>query len=276
MSDPQDPYRPDLSKPAGPPQPQQPPQWGQQSPGQQSPGQSGYGQQGYGQQGYGQQGQYGASYPAAGPGQQWGGSPYGAHQPPSTDGLSITAFVLSLTCCLSFIGMILGFVGLSRTKNGQRKGRWAAVSAIVIGALATLSAAAVFVFAIILGDRSMMPSDAEVGQCGNILNEDRDTIQLLEKDCDSSHDIEVVHVGTYDDIEDSSFLPSNPDDLTDAGIAFGVCTDLMPADDVATLAETDDLRFGIVTEDTSPSGTDPFFCYVELPGDEKLDAPLLD
>lgn len=251
------PYEPNLNKPGDQPQqPQQPPAWGQ-------PGQPG------------QQGQYGASYPASGP-QQWGQSPYGAQQPTTTDGLSITAFVLSLTCCLSFIGLILGFVGLGRTKNNQRKGRWAAISAIVIGALGTLALVAFVVIAIFVGTSSIDPRDAEVGDCGNILSEDRDTITMTSTGCDSKHDLEIVYVGTFDEIEESAFLPSDPDDLTDAGISAGVCTDLMPSEDVATIDESDDdLRYGIVTEDTSPSGDEAFFCYVERPGDEKLDAPVL-
>ncbi|WZH50681.1 MAG: DUF4190 domain-containing protein [Nocardioides alkalitolerans] len=257
------PYEPNLNKPGDQPQqpqqPQQPPAWGQ-------PGQ--------GQPGQGQPGQYGPSYPSYG--QQWGGSPYGAQQPTSTDGISITAFVLSLTCCLSFIGLILGFVGLSRTKNDQRKGRWAAVSAIVIGALGTLAALGTIAVAVFVGTSAIDPRDAEVGDCGNILSEDRDTITMTSKDCGDRHDLEVVYVGTFDEIEDSQFLPSDPDDLTDAGISAGVCTDLMPAEDVATLDESDDdLRYGIVTEDTSPSGDEAFFCYVERLDGEKLEGSLL-
>ncbi|GAB3070594.1 DUF4190 domain-containing protein [Nocardioides zeae] len=250
------PYEPNLNKPGDQPQQPQQPAWGQ-------PGQ-------------GQQGQYGPSYPAYG-GQQWGSqSPYGAQQPTTTDGLSITAFVLSLTCCLSFIGLILGFVGLGRTKNNQRKGRWAAVSAIVIGGLGTLALIGVVAVAVFVGTSAIDPRDAEVGECGNILSEDRDTITMTSKDCDSKHDLEIVYVGTYDEIEDSQFLPSDPDDLTDAGISAGVCIDLMPSEDVATLDEADDeLRYGIVTEDTSPNGDDAFFCYVERPGDAKLEGSLL-
>lgn len=251
------PYEPNLGKPGD--QPQQP-AWGQGGPG---------------PQGQPPQGQYGPSYPAHG-GQQWGGSPYGAQQPTTTDGISITAFVLSLTCCLSFVGLILGFVGLGRTKDNRRKGRWAAVSAIVIGALGTLTAIGIIVVAVFVGTSAIVPGEAEVGECGNILSEDRDTVTMTSKDCGDRHDLEVVYVGTFDEIEDSQFVPSNPDDLTDAGISFGVCTDLMPAEDASTLDEADDdLRYGIVTEDTSPSGDEAFFCYVERSDGEKLEGSLL-
>ena len=62
-------------------------------------------------------------------------NPYGNEPPKKTDPVSIIGFVLSLTCCLSIVGAIMGFVGLGRTKGGKRKGRWAAIAASVIGIL---------------------------------------------------------------------------------------------------------------------------------------------
>ncbi|MET1058262.1 MAG: DUF4190 domain-containing protein, partial [Nocardioides sp.] len=129
---------------------QQPDQYGQQpypQPGGQQGGQYGgqpeqpYGQPGgqYGQQPYGQQ-QYGQ--------QQYGGQQYGGQQPGygqwqgandaqrGTNGASIAAFVLNLTPCgLVIPGWICAIIGLRQIKRDGTKGRWAAISALVLGAL---------------------------------------------------------------------------------------------------------------------------------------------
>ncbi len=50
----------------------------------------------------------------------------------------MTGFVLSLTCCLSLVGAIFGLVGLRRTRQPDgHRGRWAAVTAIVVGFVLT-------------------------------------------------------------------------------------------------------------------------------------------
>ena len=68
----------------------------------------------YGNNPYGQQP---PSNPYGPPG---GGS--GFNQPAKTDGVSIASLVTSLVCCAP-VGLVLGFVGLKRTKGGQRTGR---------------------------------------------------------------------------------------------------------------------------------------------------------
>ncbi|GAA1865040.1 DnaJ domain-containing protein [Myceligenerans crystallogenes] len=55
---------------------------------------------------------------------------------PQTDQISIAAFVLALACS-GVLGIPFGIAGLIRTRNGRRKGRWAAVWAIVIGVVTT-------------------------------------------------------------------------------------------------------------------------------------------
>ena len=84
----------------------------------------------YGNDPYGQQPQNPYGAPGAGA-PQFGGP--GDGQPPKTDAVSIVALVLSFCC--SPVSLVLGIVGIVRTKGGQRKGRWAAIVALVLSIL---------------------------------------------------------------------------------------------------------------------------------------------
>ncbi len=272
MSNPYDPNNPSGTPDGG--------QGGQGNPGEQPPpppyGQPPYGQTPYGQAPYGQDPTPPSPYGQ--PPSPYGQSPYGQSPtqggaPKGTDAVSITGFVLSLTCCLSLIGAILGIIGLKRTKDGQRRGRWAAISATIIGILGTLAFAGIIIAVVFVAGSVIDVDEAEVGQCLNISNEDADSVLPTKKDCDSDHDGEIVYVGTYDEVLGSDFVPTNPDDLTDAGISFGVCTGLMDPADVDKIG--DEFRYGFLTEDVDSEPSDTFFCYVERFDGDKLDASLL-
>lgn len=55
------------------------------------------------------------------------------------DGVSVAALVASLIMC-GPLGFVLGIIGLARTADDKRRGRWAAVAGIAIGSLTTLVA----------------------------------------------------------------------------------------------------------------------------------------
>ena len=207
---------------------------------------------------------YGSPTPsggAGGYGDPYGQTPFGGGElPKKNDAVSIVGFVLSLTCCLSFVGMILGFVGLGRTKDGKRKGRWAAISAIIAGIIGTLALIGGIVFFVVFANSVIEVDQAEVGQCASISTEDSESVLLTEKDCSDSHEAEIVYVGTGDDVANSPFVPANPEDLTDGGISFGVCTSLMDTADVDAIG--DDVEYHIVSETGNPEGDEPFFCYI--------------
>ena len=97
------------------------------------------------------------------------------------------------------MGLILGIVGLSRTKNGVRKGRWAAVSAIAIGIAGTLAFVVTIGFFTWFGTSTVLLSSADVGQCLNVddFSGSHDAT-LWKKDCDEPHDAEVAVVGSFD------------------------------------------------------------------------------
>lgn len=143
-------------------------------------------------------------YPAyGGTPNPYGGNPYGGTPNPyggsaPTDGVSIAGFVLSLLCCTGIVGLVLGIVGISRTKDGQRSGRWAAVSAIVIGVLGTLATVGVGIGIFWVGTNVVTPATADVGQCLDIDGSaGDDSVTMWKKDCDEGHDAEVVATGTF-------------------------------------------------------------------------------
>ncbi|MDT0202811.1 DUF4190 domain-containing protein [Nocardioides sp. AE5] len=220
---------------------------------------------------YGQQPAYGqqpGGYPAGQPYGQWqGGNDAGK----STDGLSIAAFVLSLTCCLSIVGMILGFVGLGRTKGGQRKGRWAAVSAIAIGAVLTLASVGIGVGIWVFAKSMVTEDNVAAGMCMNVSESSGDSVGLRKKECSESHDAQVVYVGTFGEIKDKNLNPTNMDDLTDAGVSYAVCQSLLGSDVSALESSVDgDLKYNIVRWADDPDDDDTFACYVQRADKKKL------
>lgn len=235
------------------------------------PTHSAYGQQpSYDQGAYGQQSSYGQQpYDPNNPYGAWqGGNDAGK----GTDGLSIAAFVISLVCCpLGIIAAILGFIGLGRTKDGQRKGRWAAVSAIIIGIIGTLLSIGVGVAVVFVAKNSIDLDSAKVGQCANI-DVDDDTVMMSKKDCSDDHDGEIVYVGKFSEIENSQFKPSNIDDVTDAGVAYALCSQFI-GDKAAEIDSALDgkAEYGIANEDSSPSSDEKFLCYVKRSDDKKID-----
>jgi hypothetical protein len=59
-----------------------------------------------------------------------------AHVPGGTDGVSIAALILGIIpVTAGVLGIVLGAIGLNRTKDGQRRGRGLAIAGIVLGSL---------------------------------------------------------------------------------------------------------------------------------------------
>ena len=238
-----------------------------------------YGQNSGGSNPYGQN-PYGGGTPPPPPGGGYGayGAPDGSNQPPKTDGVSIASFVLSLLCCTGLIGLILGFVGLKRTKNGQRKGRGFAIAGVAIGivaVLATIAGGAILIFFV---NSVVTPDNAEAGQCVNVTEED-DSVFLRKKDCADSHDGEIVYVGESREIDEAArdlafTMPDSLNSLTsDAEAQKAICSHLVGSD-----AEDfpDDLEWTVAFNESDrddPDDGDPFLCYVE--SDDKLDESLL-
>lgn len=203
-------------------------------------------------------GPYGAS--------PYGASPYGgAPARTPTDAVSIVGFVLSLLCCTSIVGLILGIVGLRRTKNGERGGRWAAISAVAIGIVGTIAFVTTVVFVTWFGTNTVSLGNAEVGQCVDVDEfSDGNDATLWEKDCDEPHEAEIAVADEFD----RDLLASYDEE---GGEAF--CT-LLLADEYAEAVKTGVYEVGVVFEAIEPETGDDFICYLERADGDELGAPI--
>ncbi|HEY1134974.1 MAG TPA: hypothetical protein VGE77_10380 [Nocardioides sp.] len=258
MSEPHDPYRPDLTKPARPEQPGQPepsaPSWAQ---GPQQPA-------------------WGATYPGGAPSQWAPQSPYGAHQSPSRDGVSLTGFFFSLTCCLGFFGMILGLIGLRRTGRGRREGRWAAVSAIVIGGLGTVATGLAIWGGVYFFNNARLVEETRVGACYDRFMDDSSSFPFLSpQDCDEPHDGEMVALTDQRDVDDAfASLGVDQEDASGAQ-RLEACAVLAPARYADALAG-EGIRARFLADEEFPSGSDTVGCFVESADGDPLRDPLID
>lgn len=210
--------------------------------------------------------QGGSGYPPP-PGGGYGAGYSGGSDPlpPKTDGLSIAALVVSFLCVCAPVGVILGIVGLSRTKGGKRKGRGLAIAAIIVGILMTLLSAAIVIFAVVLADKVVLPGNAEVGQCVNIDQDDDNNVIMYKKECTEEHDGEIVAV--------AKVTSDNKDAI--ASDMSNHCGTVVSDEDLAKLnAFSEDLEYKAVIEDPEKvENGDHLVCYVE--SDDKLDKPIL-
>jgi hypothetical protein len=259
----QPPSQPPAQPPAYPPPPThqeygrpeaQPPAYGQYG----EQGQQPYGQQGqppYGQQGSGQPG-YGQPYPPSG---QYGAWQGGNDAQRGTNGTSIAAFVLNLTPCgLVVPGWICAGIGLRQIKRDRTKGRWMAITSIVLGFVWLAVFVAGGIGIAYFASQFVTVDSAEVGQCVNTDTEDNE-VTLMKRDCDESHDAEIVAVGTLD--------AGHMENLLQGEQAF--CESVYEGD-----ADLDGFRWQAIAEDVPPERGDRFVCIVEPNDGSKLNAPV--
>lgn len=240
------------------------PPYGQQPPHGQDPGY-------YGQQ---QPPPYGQNQPAWGQDQPaWGqpaygqpayqGQPYGTWQGGNdaqrgTNGTSIAAFVLNLTPCgLVIPGWICAVIGLSQIKRDGTKGRWMAITSLVMGLLWAILIAAL-VFGGVWVFKNVVTEDrAEAGMCVDVDSDGGEEISLMKKDCSDEHNGEIiaVHELTADEAEAWS------DDPDASGVT--ICVPLMreQLDDLTTLT---DWRPRAVRFTENPGEGDKIACILEL------------
>lgn len=203
-----------------------------------------------------------------------GGNPYGGYQPygggaplPRTDGISIAAFVCALTCCAGPIGVGLGIAGIVRTKAGRRRGRWAAVTGLVVGSIATLAMIAVFVAFVVAISNTVYEEDAEVGQCVNTGFLGSESDDLWEASCSEEHDAEIVAVVVAVAELEADF---------DAGVPISeICAPFVD-DSYAEVTDDPDYRMDFATDafDEEINDGDWLVCYLERADGGQIDGPL--
>jgi len=182
--------------------------------------------------------------------------------PPKTDGISIAALVTSLLCCLAPVGVVLGFVGLSRTKGGQRKGRGLAIAGIVIGLLMSIGSAVAVGALFLFADSVVTPAKAEVGQCVDI-DEDDGTVLMRKKECTEEHDAEIVGV--------AKVTSDNLSEIEDGMASY--CATAIDPDDLTKLAPYIQDINAVIEDPEKVEVGDHLVCYVEP--DDELTKPLL-
>jgi hypothetical protein len=172
------------------------------------------------------------------------------------DRWSLAGLICAGTCCLAPIGAGLGIAGLRRTRGGRRRGRWAAVTAIVLGCLGTVAVLGGFALLIWYDARYVTPAQATVGQCVDLERRANSAaISLRERSCDAAHDAEIVHAGTFDDELVAAYLAGTPHDL---------CLALL---DDAVRSRVDPERFhlgvAVAGRTGDPRPGDDFACYAD-------------
>ncbi|QYJ04433.1 DUF4190 domain-containing protein [Nocardioides panacisoli] len=212
---------------------------------------------------------YGATPPPPPP--PGGSNPYapapgGASPGAPMDGVSVAALVTTVLCCTGPVAVVLGIIGIVRTKDGQRRGRWMAVVGVVGGILATAVVATAVGLGVWFGNQVVTPGNAERGQCVDV-QEDGDTVIMLERDCEDDHDAEIVHADEYDASADGG----------NGEISAAICIDNLSSTDISALQEAGiepgDLDV-VAPDPTDMADGDPYACYVEP--DRTLSEPLLD
>ncbi|KRB77121.1 hypothetical protein ASE01_10240 [Nocardioides sp. Root190] len=211
--------------------------------------------------------------PHEGPGHGYGSyEPYGGHEPGAprplgTDGISIAAFVCSLTCCGAPLGIGLGIAGIVRTSGGRRPGRWMAISGVAIGTVVFVAFVAFIVFAGIMGANTVWEDEARVGQCI-----DEDFLGDPSKaECDEPHEAEVIWVGRFDDELVGRFGNVLVEEFCAA----------LPGLDPAYLDAIESGEYDVSIsidsfDEDDPEERDWFFCYLEDADEDQLEGRILD
>jgi hypothetical protein len=229
---------PPTHQPYGQPYPQQPPPYGEQPPA-------------YGQQPYGAYGQA-----------------YGAYGQPNDlnrgwSGTAIAALVTSLTCCLGFVGAILGVIGIFRTGEGKGRGRWMAVTGIVVGLLGTVVTFGGAGYLVYLAANMVTPANAEVGMCVDT-DDSGNTVNLTKATCSEKHDAEIfaVHEITADEAAEH-----------DSDSVGAICQ--AASADVPAFRSGEYLSYTVYESEKIDDG-DTILCLIQRTDDDALEEKVLD
>jgi len=219
----------------------------------------------YGNDPYGQPNPYGG---AGGAGGAYPPPPGGGgFEQPKTDGVSIAALITGILCC-GIIPLILGFIGLGRTKGGQRKGRGMAITGIVLGFLGLFSWVGIGILAAagwdFLDDVRAI-DDLEKGQCINgsglkATDDDHSVGIITEVDCSDAHDAEVVATSTLS-AEEADAYGSEGDQ--------GPCDSML---DAALLDKVNNENYFLLalTQSKDPDEGDHLVCVISLANGDDL------
>ncbi|MBD8868932.1 DUF4190 domain-containing protein [Nocardioides donggukensis] len=147
--------------------------------------------------------------------------------PRRTNGLAIVGFVLNLTPMgLVLPGWVCAVIGLRQIRRDGTRGRWAAVTALVMGAVWAVAITVAVALVVYLSTRIVSPEDLEAGTCvsSDDIADGSESIGLItEADCDEEHDGEVYAIHEITRGEAKGFTPDTAGEICyDELIATGV------------------------------------------------------
>lgn len=176
-----------------------------------------------------------------------------------TDRVSLWALVSAL-CCLAPVGLVLGVMGLRRTRSGDVFGRPYALLAVTISLIAFATAPAGWIASRWLADSMPRASDVSAGDCFDL--DDERTIDLT--DCSEPHHAEVAGTGRVDDELAARY---------DEASAATLCAPFLSATH-ARAAGTGRYAIGLLVDTSQadePTTGDDLVCYLaELSGRDLL------
>lgn len=194
-------------------------------------------------------------------------NPYGAPGAPGrppTDGVSIAAMVCSLTCCAGPVGIGLAIAGIVRTKDGRRSGRWAALTGLAVGIVATLALVGGGIGLVWYGTSTVFIEDARAGDCLDV-----GEVDFWQRDCDEPHDAEVVHAARFDGALVSAYV--------DTEYGWDFCAPLAAESGYGDLVAGNEhtLDVWVDSDDVDrPEVGDHFICLAESADGDELDGAL--
>ena len=112
------------------------------------------------------------------------------------DARSVAALVLLGTLALAPVSVVLGVLGLRRTRHGARRGRWCAVLGVVGGLVLTTGLAAGTLLRPWVQDQVDPFHAIGTGDCVDVGS--ASPVAIEKRPCDGAHDAEVVHRGSFD------------------------------------------------------------------------------
>lgn len=208
------------------------------------------------------------------PGYQPYGAYAGANEPGrSWSGTAIAAFAVGiggLVLCGApgIIAVILGIIAIFRTGDGKGKGRWMAITGLVLGVIGIILISALVIGGVWIFKNNITDENAEVGMCINVDDDNTDEILLWKKDCSDSHDAEIFGVHELTSSEILEFGGTS---------GLGVCQGILGRDQpdlVSSVGRT--YQLAPLVWDTPPEAGDTIVCYLERIDGAKIDEKVLD
>lgn len=137
----------------------------------------------------------------------------------STDGFSIASLICGILG-VSILGLIFGFVGLSRTKAGKAPGRGLAIAGVALSAVWLVVGVGLVSWIFLTSDAETSAPTAAAAvtyEAGDCLGEQIGPRPAPVVSCDTPHDIELIAEQETESLDDCRAAVSSLPDSEDTG-----------------------------------------------------------